>query len=238
MVDEHLATLESAAASIGSIASPSPNASGPTSLFRSVGGFDERFVEYGSRNSNWISAAGADVTISSTVTPSPGTDVVSRQPDDCSQLSRRRDSARSVRLHPEAEESVFPNEPSPAMALLRRIHVRRPQTLAAGGSSRGKGCPSLCFGPVEGRVKGRTHRLGGVLRSRSGRSRRHGTVLGAVARRRLLGRHATCAHRQAGALRKSHHDSQKQGTEHLASTALSIDPPVGTATACAPGAPT
>ena len=129
--DEHHATLESVGHVDRFDRFTVANTSGPTSLFRSVGGFDERFVEYGFEDFELgYRLLAADVTIlfdGDAIAWHP--DVVSRS----QMIARNRhvgaNSARLVRMHPEAEDSVFPNEPSPAMSLLRRIHVRRPRAL-------------------------------------------------------------------------------------------------------------
>lgn len=110
------------------------NASGPASVFESVGGFDERFVGYGLED--WelglrLLRAGTridfDVDAVAWHTEVPGIAL---------QVQRQRDegenSARLAALHPDVVDHLFsPASPSTSRRLLRASGLRSPRSLMA-----------------------------------------------------------------------------------------------------------
>lgn len=110
------------------------NASGPASVFESVGGFDERFVGYGLED--WelglrLLKAGTCIDFD--------VDAVAwhtEVPSVALQVHRHRDegenSARLATLHPDVVDHLFPpDSPSTSRRLLRASRLRSPRSLMA-----------------------------------------------------------------------------------------------------------
>jgi len=110
------------------------NLSGPTELFRSIGGFDESFPGYGLEDSDFVlrlMQAGVEIVYDPEAVCWHHTAVeVGRR------LRRRRDegrnTARFVHKHPGIAAGYFPVDyPSRALKLLDRAAIRSPRPLAA-----------------------------------------------------------------------------------------------------------
>lgn len=139
------------------------NTSGPSGLFRSVGGFEESFVGYGLEDYELaIRLLRAGVAIHF----DPEAVAWHHQHRRFSELlaftvSEGRNAVTLAALHPELEEEIFSSEGSAfASRRLWRLHLRSPRRLRL--ASRLLGLPAV----VEGRVTGgRIHRITDLARA-------------------------------------------------------------------------
>ena len=215
------------------------NASGPTSLFRSVGGFDERFVEYGFEDFELgYRLLAADVTIlfdRGAIAWHP--DVVSRS----QMIARNRHVGAKFRrgwsscIRRPRRASSRTNRRRPwrsSAASMCAVHKRLLRWLEPR-----KGCPSRCSAGRRPRERQNASPRRRPTQPEWPKSTtRDGSWRGCSATTPRSTRHVRAS--TSGRSPQVPSRFPEAGNRTFRDTALSIDPPVGTATACAPGAPT